>query len=248
MPSFKLAAIFTAAFLGQASLALAEPAREGVEVTWEVMAPRSKIVTMEYEDYITRKTRHTRTQQSLSLEQVDGRDVLIFDYAIGGRCALVLYPQPTDNMDLSVPRRFELRDGFVLSSRREDKIGGRCAAMSHHKSDWDGTLNMVLDQNNNIVMDVQIRSYGRDGRHTATLDGRRIIAKRLVIDHVANARREQESREALASIIFGAAMYSLTKPRSVSPSSNGTNCRQEVRYRGDGSGGWQATHTEEVCD
>lgn len=200
---------------GLALPALSEPSPEGVEVTWEVMAPRMKFVTFDHEDYITRKTRHTRSNNSISLEQIDGRDVLSFEYATGSRCALVLHPQPDPHTSLTDSKHFELRDGFVIKARRDDKLGGPCAALSHYTSDWDGELDLVLDKQGNIVIDLQLRSYGRDGRHTATLSGYDILAKRLVIDHAANARRNQESRAALAPLIMGALIQGFANPSGV---------------------------------
>lgn len=159
-------------------LAVAEPPASP-KVSYSFVAPNTLTLTMDSESYLSRRSRQGSATKRVSLGEFQGRTVLLFDYAIGGTCALELVPQPRRDLQPGERQRFQLKNGRVSHSRR-GAIGGRCSAMSAHINDWEGELDLRMLANGDLEFDLLLHTYGRNGRNTFSYNAENIISPRVV--------------------------------------------------------------------
>lgn len=224
---------------------------DSIEISNEIFAPRRLPVSLIWTNRIVRYPSSTPESNHLSIENIDGMDVLTFQFAIGGRCALELSPQPRAGDDLQQRRTFKLINPFVVESSRAAP-GGPCRAMSNHVAKWGGELDIEQNANGDLVMGLRLNVYGTTGSLTYTVEAERFIARKLVIDHAQIAKQREESDRAMAGLMLWFAQAVIKGAASpapaASPSGSEGRCRIEYINVPDGRGGMTTGGAKQICD
>lgn len=158
------------------------------------------------------------------------------------------------------PFRGRLRNGESVRIRFVTKQGYKYAVVGGHDEFTNGVTLSVLEPNGRIVgssfvsqLGDETVTAGKAGSLIAevTMQGCRAadcsFGFHIALGPDMSSAYADQKRRVLGKVIMDIMGAAATIHNALPDQGTRGNCRQELRYRGDGAGGWQATHSEEVC-